>query len=350
MITETRRLERDLDGRQLGGVCSGLARYFGVNTGVVRLLFLLSIAFSFSLTLWVYFVLWALLPVRKSPLAGVSWRLRRRVRHLDRLIEASRERLSRGRSVAVLENIHTLVLALLPDFDRWLLYKEPELSAAKTAALKDLPRLLEQYLRLPIPRSVEHGSGNGWAAEEALVRELERLESVFQQAVEQRFHQPLAGTATFSPSDPEPDGELRAIRKSLANLERRIAGRVDPPVLAKLSDLRETLIAALSRLGKTADIADPNVYNLRQIALEYLPDAVEKYLALPGELSRSEPLARGGTAQDVLSEQFDVLDDALRKMLVSLYRDDAQGLLVHGRFLRDKFVDQPIDWTRTSPR
>jgi phage shock protein PspC (stress-responsive transcriptional regulator) len=55
------RLVRPRDDRMIAGVCSGLARRFGLSTGLVRLLFVLSIVLPGS-QLLVYLILWILVP------------------------------------------------------------------------------------------------------------------------------------------------------------------------------------------------------------------------------------------------------------------------------------------------
>lgn len=57
----TRRLARPRDDRWIAGVCSGLARRFGLSSGVVRLLFLLSCLLP-GPQFVIYLILWALLP------------------------------------------------------------------------------------------------------------------------------------------------------------------------------------------------------------------------------------------------------------------------------------------------
>ena len=56
-----RRLARPRDDRWIAGVCSGLARRFGLSSGVVRLLFVLSCLLPGPQIL-IYLILWALLP------------------------------------------------------------------------------------------------------------------------------------------------------------------------------------------------------------------------------------------------------------------------------------------------
>lgn len=58
----TRKLFRDPDDKKLGGVCSGLALYFGTDVAVVRLIFLVAVLFG-GLGLPVYVVLWLVVPL-----------------------------------------------------------------------------------------------------------------------------------------------------------------------------------------------------------------------------------------------------------------------------------------------
>ena len=57
----TRRLARPRDDRWIAGVCSGLARRFGVSSGVMRLIFVVSCLLPGPQFL-IYLILWALLP------------------------------------------------------------------------------------------------------------------------------------------------------------------------------------------------------------------------------------------------------------------------------------------------
>lgn len=56
-----KRLYRSADDRMLGGVCGGLAKYFGVDSNLVRLAFLLFALFT-GTGLLLYLLLWLILP------------------------------------------------------------------------------------------------------------------------------------------------------------------------------------------------------------------------------------------------------------------------------------------------
>jgi phage shock protein PspC (stress-responsive transcriptional regulator) len=60
-----RRLYRDPDHRLVGGVCSGIAAFFGFDIALVRLGFLLSLLFALT-GLWVYFILWIVVPSART--------------------------------------------------------------------------------------------------------------------------------------------------------------------------------------------------------------------------------------------------------------------------------------------
>jgi phage shock protein PspC (stress-responsive transcriptional regulator) len=57
----TRRLSRPRDDRWIAGVCAGLGRRFGLPSGVVRLLFVLSCLLPGPQIL-AYLVLWVMMP------------------------------------------------------------------------------------------------------------------------------------------------------------------------------------------------------------------------------------------------------------------------------------------------
>lgn len=59
-----RRLVRDLDDRMLGGVCSGLADYLGVDVTMVRVLAVLGAVLGMGSILLAYLVAWVLVPSR----------------------------------------------------------------------------------------------------------------------------------------------------------------------------------------------------------------------------------------------------------------------------------------------
>ncbi|GAB3884504.1 PspC domain-containing protein [Spirosoma agri] len=60
-----KRLERISDQAQIGGVCAGIADYFGIDRAVVRLVFVLGIFIPHFPALIIYCILWVALPERR---------------------------------------------------------------------------------------------------------------------------------------------------------------------------------------------------------------------------------------------------------------------------------------------
>ena len=56
-----KKLQRDTRNKVIGGVCSGLANYFGIDAALVRLLFAIAF-FVFSTGFWIYIILWIVMP------------------------------------------------------------------------------------------------------------------------------------------------------------------------------------------------------------------------------------------------------------------------------------------------
>lgn len=70
--THQKRLYRDTDDKILGGVCSGIASYLGIDMTIVRLLFAIITLGGFGTGFLIYLALWILLP--KRSLRGQSAR------------------------------------------------------------------------------------------------------------------------------------------------------------------------------------------------------------------------------------------------------------------------------------
>jgi phage shock protein PspC (stress-responsive transcriptional regulator) len=344
-----RKFERDPDNRVIAGVCGGLARYFRVSSKLLRFIVFFSIFLSFTATFWIYILFWLIAPLRRSTRGNLSRDLRRKANNLDKLAEEVGGRLNMPGLAARLQNVQELLETLLPDLDSRALKDKPELRPVYEAALVHLPDLLDNFLRLPA--GYEQAMQNGKTAQAQLADELAQLEGTLHNVLSQRYGKKFAQTSealdnlqTRYEDDPTAPFKLK-----LEALQTRAAGRLDAEALAKIETIKTSLLAALSRLLKTADETDQNLYNVRQIALAYLPETVDKYLALPSTLTASE-VSQGQTAQAALYEQLNVLDGALNRLVTSLYQEDTQGLLVHGHFLRDKFLDQQMEWLNQAGR
>ena len=67
-----KKLQRDTQHRVIGGVCSGLANYFDIDASLVRVLFAIAF-FVFSSGLWIYLLLWLVMPAATVGKAEASY-------------------------------------------------------------------------------------------------------------------------------------------------------------------------------------------------------------------------------------------------------------------------------------
>jgi phage shock protein PspC (stress-responsive transcriptional regulator) len=67
----SRKLVRPRDRRMIAGVCAGLARRFGLSTGLVRILFVLSVILPGPQVI-VYLALWIIMPNEDHRLASAA--------------------------------------------------------------------------------------------------------------------------------------------------------------------------------------------------------------------------------------------------------------------------------------
>ena len=71
MADEVKKLYRSKDDRWLGGVCGGIARYFNVDSTIIRVLFIL-LALVIGGGILVYIILWIIIPEEPDDLAVES--------------------------------------------------------------------------------------------------------------------------------------------------------------------------------------------------------------------------------------------------------------------------------------
>jgi len=115
-----------------------------------------------------------------------------------------------------------------------------------------------------------------------------------------------------------------------------ISPEVPGDIRGRVERIQESILGTLPYI---ADVASSNhtVYVVRQIALEYLPQTLENYLNLPPQFANMEPLKEGKTARELLLEQLDLLNQEMQEVVTQFHRQDAEKLMVHGRFLDEKF-------------
>jgi hypothetical protein len=131
--------------------------------------------------------------------------------------------------------------------------------------------------------------------------------------------------------DPRTRGEILAV---LDRLIASVVGFVPETDVATLRRIRDSAALALPTTDKPLDLTDHDTWLLRQICIDYVPGALDHYIALPTDLA-SEPVLDGRSARQVLDEQLALIERRLNEMATRSYRREAGALLTHARFVAD---------------
>ena len=108
-------------------------------------------------------------------------------------------------------------------------------------------------------------------------------------------------------------GDPRTRADVLAVLDRLVAnvrGLVPQADVATLRRIRDSAAIALPTTDGPLDLTDHETWLLRQICIDYLPGALEHYVALPRDFA-SEPVLDGRSARQVLDEQLALIEGRL---------------------------------------
>jgi hypothetical protein len=139
-------------------------------------------------------------------------------------------------------------------------------------------------------------------------------------------------------------GDPRTRSEVLAGLDRLIAnveGLLEEGDVATLQRIRDNAALAIPATDAPLDLSDHETWLLRQICIDYLPGALEHYIALPADLA-SEPVLDGRSAREVLDEQLALIERRLDQMATRTYRREAGDLLTHARFVADVLRPDPF--------
>jgi len=179
---------------------------------------------------------------------------------------------------------------------------------------------------------------------DGLGSELAAAEEVSRRALAAFVEQPGTGAATGSPfgslrrssSSTQPT-EAARVRQSLDAIMASIHGRVPADIEARVASIRDSILLTITDRDMAATSTDPNIYLIRQTALDYLPEALARYRALP-ERYADEPITSDGrTPHRSLLDQLELMDQKIREVADDIVRQDSDRLLVHGRFLQERF-------------
>ncbi|HZU16208.1 MAG TPA: hypothetical protein VFD01_06365 [Candidatus Dormibacteraeota bacterium] len=151
----------------------------------------------------------------------------------------------------------------------------------------------------------------------------------------------LYGLGALVAPGPRP-AELRSvayrpdeIRRALDRAYASTHGRLPVDVQSRVAEIRRKILALVPHLDEFPP-GSQDRFVVQRMANDYLPGALDAYLALPLEAAGRE-LPDGRSPLRALREQLDLLDAGLDEITEAVYQRDSDRLLAHGRFLEERF-------------
>jgi hypothetical protein len=130
---------------------------------------------------------------------------------------------------------------------------------------------------------------------------------------------------------------LAAIRyQTETNPEQRLK-RVARERIYAICDEINTMLDQWAQSKTTLHFED--TFNAQQIAVKFLPTAINRFRAIPKEYAGTQVLENGKTAQAVFEETLDDLSGKITQLKEKLAQQDAQALVNHASFVSQKYKD-----------
>jgi hypothetical protein len=106
--------------------------------------------------------------------------------------------------------------------------------------------------------------------------------------------------------------------------------------LELLASISSTISEILPKLESNPDML-PEVYTVKKIIEEYLPETLACYIKIPTKSAANE-LVADNKARLLLIEQLSLLNRYLTEIFKNLRDEDMKALIINGRFLKEKFT------------
>lgn len=140
---------------------------------------------------------------------------------------------------------------------------------------------------------------------------------------------------------PSPDLPNARMVEHFDSYLHRTRRALPAPAQAEI-DRISALLPPLTQTLDRVETLDPKAQDARRLMSLHLPGLVDRYLNVP-QAYRSERDGEGKTVDERLVEGLAASRDALSGISEGLARDDVAALETHGRFIKSRYGDQPID-------
>jgi hypothetical protein len=149
-----------------------------------------------------------------------------------------------------------------------------------------------------------------------------------------------------TPRDRSLESDLREQAAHASLLEQidaliaRSRKRLPAEAFERLKAIRAILASLMPKLQGLADtgtIAMDQMITVVNAVTRDLPSTIANYVRLPEAFATLHHIEHGKTAKQLLIEQLDLLREQLGKIADSAFREDAEALVVNGKYLKEKF-------------
>jgi hypothetical protein len=132
--------------------------------------------------------------------------------------------------------------------------------------------------------------------------------------------------------------------QAVDDVEALVRDGVPPAVVARVTRICATVRETIPRLDQLG-AGSAQAHSVVATATSYLPEALGAYLRLPRSWADRRPVSDGKTSLMVLCDQLDLLAQRMDQVFDAVCRADADALVAHGAFLREKFGAGALDGT-----
>jgi len=132
------------------------------------------------------------------------------------------------------------------------------------------------------------------------------------------------------------ESQQEALCESLDDLIHKAHRRLPQEAMEILAGIRETVEVLRPRLFD-GSLSIEQRATLTHAVLRDLPQTVSNYLRLPAAYANVHVVEQGKTCRQLLLDQLRILDTQMKKIADSIFRGDADALIVNGNVLREKF-------------
>ena len=141
-----------------------------------------------------------------------------------------------------------------------------------------------------------------------------------------------------APTTDLPNGEMVQRFDSYLYRSRRAL----PPAAQGEIDAMSAILPSLRETLERVETLDPNAQDARRLMSLHLPGLIDRYARVPAGF-RGEQDGEGKTVDERLIEGLAAGRSALKDIAERLARADVAALETHGRFLKSRYSDEPID-------